>query len=97
MFALIQGLTACRVLPPDLVQLDGLHSGMAFDGKQSIRSLNRPMLAGVARQNQPRIPLSHEPDQFKHLLSANLTSLIHDNGGAFGQFTFGQKTGHGCG
>ena len=96
MLPFIHGLTACRVLPADVVQFNGPDTGMPLDGQQRIRCLDRPMLARVARQNQPRIPLAHQPDQFQHLPSANLPGLVHDDGGTFGQFAFHQKTGDGC-
>ena len=80
MLAFVHGLTACRVLPADVVQFDRPDAGMSFDGQQRIRSLDRPMLARVARQNQPRIPLAHQPDQFQHLPPANLPGLVHDDG-----------------
>jgi len=47
-FAFLIVTTERRVLPTNLVQLHRLHSGMTFDGKQSIRSLNRPILARVS-------------------------------------------------
>ncbi len=49
--------TERRVLPSNLVQFDRFHSSMAFDGQQSIRILNRPVLPRVAGQNQPAVSL----------------------------------------
>jgi hypothetical protein len=39
--------TQHRVLPTNLVQFNRLHSGMAFDGEQGIRSLNCSVLPGI--------------------------------------------------
>ena len=67
---------------------------MPFNGQQRIRSLDRSMLARVARKNHPRIPFARQPDQFEHLASANLAGLVHHDDRALGQFTLEQKIGN---
>ena len=66
---------------------------MSFQREQRIRSLDRSVLAGVARQHQPGVALAHQPDQVTHLASANLSRLVHQHNRASREFTSGQKTG----
>ncbi len=96
MLAFIHGLTASRVLPADVVQLDGSDARKSFNGQQRIRSLDRSVLTRVTRQDQPRISFAHQPDQIQHLPSTNLSGLVHNDSSTFGQFTFYQKIGDGC-
>jgi hypothetical protein len=56
-----------RVLPPNFMKFNRLDARMPFNGQQRIRSLDRSMLARVARQHQPGIAFTHQPDQFEHL------------------------------
>ena len=66
---------------------------MPFNGQQRIRSLDRSMLARVARQHQPGIAFTYKPDQFEHLFSTNLAGLVHNDNRALGQFTLEQEIG----
>ena len=79
--------TERRVLPTNLVQFDRLHSGMAFDGEQGIRSLNRSVLPRVAGENQPSVSLMDQPDKLQHLPPANLSRFVHHDDGAVSKFT----------
>ena len=74
-------------MPTNLVQFDRLHSGMAFDGEQSIRSLNRSVLPRVAGENQPSVSLMDQPDKLQHLPPANLPRFVHHDDGAVSKFT----------
>jgi len=85
--------TERRVLPTNFVQFDRLHSGMAFDGEQSVRSLNRSVLPSVAGKNQPSVSLIDQPDKLQHLPPANLTRFVHHDDGAIGQFTLDEEIG----
>ncbi len=66
-----------------------------LDGQECIGSLDRSMLASVAGQDQPRIMLAAQSNQFEHLPPANLTGLIHDDGSVIGKFTLEEKLRHG--
>src|SRR5208283_4461679 len=85
--------TERRVLPANLLQFDRLHSGMAFDGEQGIRSLNRSVLPRVAGKNQPSMSLMDQPDKLQHLPPANLSSFVHHNDCAVRKFTLDEKIG----
>ena len=75
------------------MQFDRFHTGMAFDGKQGIRSLNRAVLPGVAGENQSSVSLMDQPDKLQHLPPANLPRFVHHDNGAVSQFTFDKKIG----
>jgi hypothetical protein len=91
--AFLMVTTERRVLPTNLVQFDRLHSGMAFDGEQSIRSLNRPVLPRVAGENQPSMSLMDQPDKLQHLPPANLSRFVHHDDSAVRKFTLDEKIG----
>ena len=57
---------------------------MQLNGQQRVRSLDRAMLPRVARKNQTGISFLRQPDQFKHLATANLSRFIHHNQRTFG-------------
>ena len=52
---------------------------MPFNGEQRVRSLDSPMLARIAGQNDPRIPFDGETKKLSHLATSDLTSLVHDD------------------
>ena len=83
-----------RVLPTNLVQFDRLHSGMALDGEQRIRSLNRSVLSRVAGKNHAGIPLLGQPEQvpaFDARQSARPRPPRRRR--CSGKFTLGEKAG----
>ena len=93
MLAFLEVTTERRVLPTNLVQFNRLHSGMAFDGEQGIRSLNRSVLPRVAGKNQPSVSLMDQPDKLQHLPPANLSRFVHHNDCAVRKFTLDEKIG----
>ncbi len=83
------------ILPANPVQFDRPNPGVTFDCQERVGRLDRPMLPSVAGQDQPRVMLAAQSNQFEHLPSANLTGLIHDDGSVIGEFTFEEKLRHG--
>ena len=70
------------------MQFDWLDAGMPFNRQQCVGRLDRSMLARITRQNHPCISFSHQPEQFKHLTTANLSGLVHNYHCALNQFMF---------
>ena len=72
------------------IRLPSLHESTC---EERIRSLNRSVLARIARKYQPGISLADQANEFEHLPSANLTGFVHDHDRTGDKLTLDKETG----
>ena len=65
---------------------------MSINGEQRIRGFDGSMLSRIAGKYDPRFPFSGEAQKFRHLASADLTSLVHDYNCPFHKFAFDEES-----
>ena len=79
------------ILAANAGQFGIFQPGVFFDGPECVGSFHGPMLVGVAGENHPALVFLHQPEQFQHLLAADLPGLVHHDHRAARQRTTSQK------
>jgi hypothetical protein len=83
-----------RVLAANGFQFSRTQVGVTLQRQQRIRRLDRPVLPGVAGENDPAFSGAHDSNEFKHLPRADLPGLIHHDHAAFWHGLTIQKIGN---